>query len=352
VAYDLEILFAGSGAARIVDLTERVSERSVRTWVKQGRLQLLHPGVVVLAARREDWLVRAHAAVLYTNGVLSHTAALALWGAITQRPVKLHVVVPAGRGLRSGRGVIVHRTTSDERPFDIEGLPVTGLETALVESWSLLNRRSAPPGALAVARAAVIDAVRSGRTTAGRLDELVSTRTNLAERSELRNLLSMIAGGCQSELEIWGVRRVLNIEGLPKPVQQYRVELPNGPAYLDAAFPLVTLGIELDGAAYHGGRQARERDIARVAALAGLGWQILRFSYRRLTADPTSCSREIAAAYRQRLLGDVPNRAERGAQLHVLAHLSVESAPRAHPEARRTSRGALAWAQGAERWWG
>lgn len=301
VTHDLEILLASSGAARIADLTHHVSERSVRTWVKQGRLRLLHPGVVALADRRADWLVRAHAAVLHTRGQLSHTTALALWEMIEDKGLCLHVSVSPDRGVRSGSGLVVHRRAAAERPYDIAGLPVTGLDAALLDSWSLLNRRTAQSGSVQLARAAVINAVRSGRTSVRRLRDAISTRPNLAARSGFCELLDLIAGGCQSELEIWGVRQVLRIDGIPNFVQQYRVDLPGGAAYLDAALPDAKLGIELDGAAFHGDSLARERDIARDAALAALGWMVLRFSYRRLINDPDGCRRDIAAAYRRRL---------------------------------------------------
>ncbi len=301
MTHDLEKLLAHAGAARVRDLTLWASERSVWSWLKQGRLVRLHPGVVALRDRRDDWPVRAHAAVLYTNGMLSYTTALVLWGAIGERPTQLHVTVPVGRGLRGRPELVIHRRTTDQRPFDIGGLPVTGIDCALIDSWAFLNRRVAPPGSVELARSAVINAVRSGRTSARRLTDMLSSGPNVARRSELRELLDLIAGGCQSELEIWGVRRVLHLEGLPRPRQQYRVELPTGTVYLDAAFPDVKLGIELDGAAFHGDRAARERDIARDAALAASGWQILRFSYRRLIADPHGCRRDIAAAYGRRL---------------------------------------------------
>lgn len=301
MSHDLVALLPRSGAARVADLLDHVSQRSVRTWLKQGRLVVLHPGVVALAECRDDWLVRAHAAVLHTGGQLSHTTALTLWKLIEDKGPCLHVSVPAGRGLRSGHGLVVHRRTAAERPFDIDGLPATGLEAALVDSWSLLNRRAAQPGSVQLARAAVINALRSRRTSARRLREVISTRPNLAGRSDFCELLHLIAGGCQSELEIWGVRRVLSIDGLPRLLQQYRIDLPGRPVYLDAALPDVKLGIELDGAAFHGDRMARERDIARDTALAAAGWQVLRFSYRRLTADPVGCRRDIEQAYRRRL---------------------------------------------------
>ena len=49
----------------------------------------------------------------------------------------------------------------------------------------------------------------------------------------------------------------------------------------------------MDGAAYHFGRDQRERDMRRDAELAALGWLVLRFSYRRMTSDPAGVRREI-----------------------------------------------------------
>lgn len=301
MSHDVLEMLNKTGAATVAEIKILASERSVRTWLKQGRLVRLHPGVLALPNRRDDWLVRARAAVLYTRGQLSHVNALALWGVLDERPRQLHVSVLIGRGVRGGPDVVVHRTSSLKRPYDIDGLPVTSLDSALLDSWSLLHRRAAPPRAAAVARAAIIDAVRSRRTTASRLISALSTRPAIAGRSELVELFELVAGGCQSELEIWGVRHVLHIDGIPMPSQQHRVDLPGRAVYLDAALPDVKLGIELDGAAYHGASEARERDIARDAALAGAGWQVLRFSYRRLTQDPDGCRRDIAAAYHRRL---------------------------------------------------
>ncbi|WP_346622579.1 DUF559 domain-containing protein [Blastococcus montanus] len=114
-------------------------------------------------------------------------------------------------------------------------------------------------------------------------------------------LLGLIAGGCQSELEIFGVQHVLDVAGLPACRQQHRVLLPDGPVLLDAAWPEVELAVELDGAAFHGSPEARERDLRRDAALAAAGWIVLRFSYRRLTRNPAACRAQIRAVYERRL---------------------------------------------------
>ena len=76
--------------------------------------------------------------------------------------------------------------------------------------------------------------------------------------------------------------------------------LPFGTMYLDAAVPGLMVAVELDGAAFHGSPEARERDTRRDVALAGLGWVVLRFSYRRPTREPEACRREIRAVCRAR----------------------------------------------------
>ncbi len=129
-------------------------------------------------------------------------------------------------------------------------------------------------------------------------------RPSLPGRRELRSLVDLVAQGCQSELEIWGVREVLQAPGMPRFVQQHPVALPFGTVHLDAAIPELRVDVELDGAAFHGSSEARERDTRRDVALAGLGWVVLRFSYRRLTREPEACRQEILAVCwaRQELL--------------------------------------------------
>jgi len=116
-------------------------------------------------------------------------------------------------------------------------------------------------------------------------------------------LLGLVAPGCESELEIWGVTHVLpGPPSLPRWVQQYRIRLTGGRwIETDAAYPEAKVIVELDGAAFHGSRSARERDLRKDTALAAAGWIVLRFSYARLMADPEGCRREIVAAVLARL---------------------------------------------------
>jgi very-short-patch-repair endonuclease len=293
------------GVARRESVTKRTSSSSVGRWLARGDLVLLAPGVLAVPTRTQEWAVRAHAATLYAGGPLSHLSALVGVGLAARTTGPVHVTVLPDRCPRDAAGVTVHR--SRRRLVTIRCDRVEAIEPtrSLVDAWAWAWSPARNPHAVAerpVIRQAVIEAIRTRVVHAAALQRECDRRGRHAGRRELRALLALVAGGCQSELEIWGVLRVLRIPGLPTPVQQHPVELADGKwVHLDAAFPGAMVAVELDGAAFHGSREARERDLRRDSALAAAGWIVLRFSYHRLVNDPEGCRREIEAAVRRRM---------------------------------------------------
>jgi very-short-patch-repair endonuclease len=84
---------------------------------------------------------------------------------------------------------------------------------------------------------------------------------------------------------------------MPPFTQQRRIAVGGEVFLLDAASEEVQLAVEMDGAAWHGSRTQHEDDIRRDALLATVGWQTLRFGYRRLTSAPDACRRDIRSPY-------------------------------------------------------
>ncbi|CAA9215646.1 MAG: hypothetical protein AVDCRST_MAG52-209 [uncultured Blastococcus sp.] len=291
------------GVASRVDLTLATSTTSVTRWTSSGQLLHVHPGVVMLPSAVDDPHARARAATLWARGPLSHCSALMLWGVAPLIDDPLHVTVSADRSPRRTTGVVVHRTTVPLSIAHIDGIPLTSLARSLVDTWDLAHRarKGRLPGGLA--RRAVIESVRTRRVRVASLRSESAARGIFAGSAALGRLLDLVAGGCESELEIWGVKRVLpGPPTLPRPVQQHAVRLGSGRwIRLDAAYPDALVAVELDGAAFHGSREARERDLRRDSALAALGWAVLRFSYARLMAEPEGCRREIETVVRARL---------------------------------------------------
>jgi hypothetical protein len=237
---------------------------------------------------------------------VSHLSALALWEAAPVPDGPVHVTVPSDRFPRRTTGVLVHRTTLPLPVTRIHDVPVTGLGRSMVDAWDWAHRtrKRGPRGQPAVVRQAVIESIRSRRLSVPGLRTESAACPVHAGRAALSRLLDLIEGGCESELEIWGVTHVLpGPPELPPWVQQHPVRLATGRwVRLDAAYLEVRVAVELDGAAFHGSRSARERDLRRDSALAAQGWVVLRFSYARLMSDPEGCRREIAAVIGQRLV--------------------------------------------------
>jgi very-short-patch-repair endonuclease len=300
VAHDLRAVGGPDGWTTWESLTDRVDRKTIAPWVNTGRLRRLHPGIYALPAASAAWSSRVRAAVQATDGVLSHRSALAMWG-LASPGGPIHVTVDMSRSGRGSAGVVLHRTRELRDTIRrVEGLPVTCVERAVVDSWG-------SPGGLPRPdlRAAAIGAVRRRLCLPRQLFAEVERRPCLRGRTALFQLVGLLADGCQSELEIWGCLNVLRGPGMPAFVQQRRVVVRGEEFALDAAYDEVKLAVEMDGAAWHGSREQREKDIRRDALLATVGWQTLRFGFSRLTTVPDTCRHEIRAAYgaRRRLFG-------------------------------------------------
>ena len=298
--HDLAALLGPRRTTSTSALTAHADPSTVRRWLSAGRLVRLHPGWVTLPELVDDWTVRAQAAVGYTGGVLSHWSALHVHGLLSEGVTRLDVTVPRHRRVRSSRWLRVHRSQRPVGAEQVHELPVTSLARALVETWGLAHGGTAGRGTGGVARAAVLTAGRERLVTPADLESELRAHPQLPGRAALITLLGFLSAGCHSELEIRGLRDVLSVPGLPAPHLQYRVDLPIGPVRLDAAWPELKIAVEFDGAAFHGSLGARERDLRRDAALAALGWVVIRFGYRDVTERPEVCRTQIAAVHRQR----------------------------------------------------
>ena len=163
-----------------------------------------------------------------------------------------------------------------------QGLTVTRLEHALVDSWPAL-----PP---AERRAPVIRAVNEWLTTPERLGVALDSAPRLTDRAAFRTLLTRLADGCRSPLEIWGHEHVFTGPGMPAFRRQCRSECAT--VYLDMFAERERVNIELDGATTHGDPRQREIDLRRDALLARIGILVVRFAHRRLVHEADRYARK------------------------------------------------------------
>jgi hypothetical protein len=164
------------------------------------------------------------------------------------------------KSARGVAGVLLHRSPGvDAERRRVDSMSVTTVERSVVDTWA----RPAPLRRPDV-RAAAITAVRRRMCAARDLRFELDRQPRLAGRAELARLVDLLAAGCQSELEIWGCLQVLRAPGMPPFVQQRRVAVGGEVFLLDAAYDEVKLAVEMDGAAWHGSKARRERDILAV----------------------------------------------------------------------------------------
>ncbi|MFC5926363.1 DUF559 domain-containing protein [Micromonospora vulcania] len=303
----LEALLGQSGGL----VTRRDVLRVAPAWTIQasrraGRLVRLLPEVYVDAAlvseRNPDFPALARvqpelarrAALAYGGGrgALSRLTALDVWGLRRQRLEEpVHLDVPIASGLCSRPHLVVrHRPAFAAEPPQVvvrSAMPVTRLERTLVDCWPLLPPADRP--------APLIRAVNDRLTTPQRLIAAVAEVPQLTERTALRELVDRLAAGCRSPLEIWGHDHVFTGPGMPAFTRQARVRVGARTSYLDLFAEAERVNIELDGATSHGDPSEREIDLRRDALLATLGILVVRFSHRRLLADPAQVRRETLA---------------------------------------------------------
>jgi len=280
-------LVAGGGV--ILRAESGVPDHVLDYALRAGHLVRLHRGAYAPAAVADDPTVRQRSALAYLGGraVLSHTTALAIWG-LLEPPVAepVHVTVPPDVRRHGGPGLLVHRRTGITGVIR-RGLPVTRLELSIVDSWPLLpaERRRAP----------VIEAVAGRRTTVDRLTAALATAPRLPDRRALRQVLGLLAAGCHSPLEMWGLEHVFTGPGMPPLQRQVPVRIGGRRGYLDVYAEAERVNFELDGSATHSSPADRERDLRRDAALAAAGITVVRFTYQRMVREPAAVRREVLA---------------------------------------------------------
>lgn len=273
-----------------------VSPEAVRWRVRTGRWNRVTPGVFALAGTADTWRQKTMAAVLAAGpgAVASHTTAAALYD-LSCCPFKgVEITVPRRRSPRSKLAVVHTSTRLDSADVaSIASIPVTRPARTLVDLAGRVDKT--------VLGEALDDALIRRLTTLERLKRRAKVLggTGRDGTTVLRDVLAAWAEGDMPEgvAEMRMVRRLL-ANGRPKPILQYQVRDPTGRflARLDAAYPEVRVGVEMNGFRWHGTPGAFARDPARLRRLAALGWLILPCTPVDLAGDGAELAEQVAAA--------------------------------------------------------
>jgi hypothetical protein len=283
-----------------------IGRTAVHRRVADGLLRPIHRGVYALGpvTSRGRWMAAVLA--LGPGAVLSHRAAAALHGLPAANRSTIDVIIP--RRTRPRRGIAAHRArdlhASDR--IRLDGIPVTSIPRTLLDLAEILSPTQLQRTYEAAERLRVLD-VRA-------VEKLLERSYGRAGIGALRSLLSYDpapAAEARSELEV----RFLDLvreAGMPLPHVNVLVE----GFLVDAYWPSPGVVVELQGYAHHSGREAFERDHARLARLKLAGYEVLALTWRQVTMEPAWVAGAIRAllgrpATVRRSMGDAHARGRR-----------------------------------------
>lgn len=273
------------GTALAVGMTDDVIQHQVQL----GRWETVHAGVYYLNVTPRTWQTDVLAAVLAGGplALASHLTACRLWDldGVNSRIIEL-TVPHDDRPLPEG--VMVHRTRRALTLDAAQGIPATTPERTIQDLAGILP--------FPVLEKAYMSALHHGHTTADRMVEQLKTQGGRGVRGtrKLRKVIPLAEDGRTgggSEVEL---RQLIRQAPVPPPVHQLRIPLPTGSnAYPDFSWPDRMKIVEVDGFDSHSTPEQLNSDLIRQNMLMDLGWEIRRFTGRRIRRDPMGVIEEV-----------------------------------------------------------
>ena len=261
--------------------------------VRSGRWQRLHRGVLATYSGPLTWRTRARAALLYCgrDAALSHDAAAHVHRFADHPPRVIDVTIPQRRRVAASRGIRIHRHTA--RAVEIRGrfAVVSRADTAL----DLLEQARTDDAAVSVLCAAV-----RGRTPPWLILEALARRSNTGGRGLAVELLTLVAEGIESPLELRYHRDVEQRHGLPRAALQRRQVISGLWIRADRIYQGMGVRTELDGQLAHPDGRT-DSDTWRDNAVAiSRGEITLRYRWSHVHGTPCRTAAQVVAALRSR----------------------------------------------------
>lgn len=287
-------LDAGGGLATTPQLLAVTGWGAVNWARRSGHIVRVLPGVFASRALIWDDERRIRAALHWaavavaprpSTALATGPSALTLCGLPTPPGQVVHLEVPAGSGLRSRRGVVVHRPVVAGEPDSGRGPARVSAVRAIVTSWSVLHG--------ADRRAPVFAATRGGRVDAAAIREEQARHPRMRQRAEFLILLDLVEDGCESELEFLGRTGPFAGTEFDRIDWQHWVVVRGRRLRVDGYDPKTRTAIELDGDTFHSTREQRRDDALRTRLLAEAGIRVIRFHYDDIVRHPDQCRRQL-----------------------------------------------------------
>jgi very-short-patch-repair endonuclease len=254
-----------------------VSADSVDRRLKRGWFRAMHRGVYavgpVLAPRAREM---AAALACGSGAALSHRSAAGLSRLLPELP-DADVAVTVGPG-KHPRPVGIHlhrvRRLAATDVTTIDGIPVTTVARTLCDLGTCDEK---------ILEQALAVALDQAMTSPDELESMLHRHRYRRGTARVRALLARDAGPflTRSEAELRFLDLIRKAE-LPLPRVNARVENRE----VDFLWRAERMMVEIDGYAFHKGREQFERDRGRDAKLIAAGYRVMRITWRQLGREP------------------------------------------------------------------
>jgi very-short-patch-repair endonuclease len=263
--------------------------------LRSGRWQRLHQGVYAAFTGRLCREAELWAGVLRAgpHAVLSFHTAAEVDGFAAGPSRLIHVTVPRAQHLARVPGMVMHRSgrleaarhplrTPPRTRVEETALDLAQMAATLDDAFGWISRPCA-----------------RRLTTPPLILQAMQSRSRIRWRAELTSALADVADGVLSPLEHRYVRNVERAHGLPAAKRQVVIARYPRRQYLDNLYEEFSIGVELDGKAYHPAEE-RWEDIGRDNALAAGGILVLRYGWADVSDRPCQVAAQIGEAAARR----------------------------------------------------
>lgn len=276
------------------ELISLFSRRQFEAALRAGDIIGLAPNAYVGASHAGSLSSRVDAALLWAGkpAAIGGWAALCLYRVLDEPPESIDVVIPRQRHLKAAPPHIrTRRTDYAYVPNQIGPWTVVPIEMAVCQAFAELGRQRV---------GATIRVLASGAVDIEDLCFTLAAMPRVKARRELSSVIAHFAAGSESYLEYIAMHDVFSGPEFSPLIRQHSLFVHGRHYRVDLYDAETMTAIETDGASFHAGPDAWQRDLNRDADLASLGVLTLRFSYWDLQENPERCRQRLRAVLESR----------------------------------------------------
>jgi very-short-patch-repair endonuclease len=267
-----------------------ISYEAIRSHLRTGRWQRLHPGVYATfsGAVPRDAAIWGILLAAGRDAVISHYTAAELRGLTDESRRPIHVTVPSDRRVAPIAGAVVHCSRRAVVATHPNARPArTRVEETVLDICEMESSLDSAVGWLAAA---------CGRrlTTPDRIMASLADRRKFRRRQQINAALSQVGQGNHSLLELKYHRDVERAHRLPGSSRQTPRERPGGRIFEDVSYDAYRLSVELDGRIAHPA-DSMLRDMRRDNIATRRGDLVLHYGWDDVTSRPCAVAAEVVA---------------------------------------------------------